>query len=1081
MANQAANSSSSTDHYAYEVFLSFRGQDTRSNFTSHLHNALHQKGIKTFIDDELPRGEEISQELLKAIEDSKISIIVFSQNYASSRWCLDELVKILQCRKSNRQTVRPVFYKVDPSDVRHQTGAFGAGFAKLDQCKYRDSLSKWKAALSKAASLSGWTFSHGKNESKFINEIVNELSDQVLNCSYDLDVAKNPVRIESCVQDMEKLLNVDDKNIVRMVGIWGTGGIGKTTIAKAVYNLISHKFESRCFLANVRSKSANQEGLAQLQETLLQDLLREKNLKVNDVSNGVNVIKRRLAQKKVLLILDDVSDLEQLNYLARESNWFGWGSRIVITTRDKHLLNAHQVCSVYEVRMLDDDAALELFSLNAFKRNQPPNNYLKLARLAIFYAQGLPLALIVLGSHLIDRSIEQWEVALDSSKRVPHKKIQDILRVSFDALEDHLKTLFLDIACFFNGNTVNHVIPILEACDLNPVIGIELLKEKALITMDGCKIWMHDLIEEMGKEIVHQESSDLPGERSRLWIGEDVDLVLTNNMGTNKIKGIQVWSATDEICLNGKSFSEMKSLRYFVSSYEASYSGEIDYLSNELRWLDWPLCPLQSFPSNFYPKKLVALNIPDSRITRLWEGFKNLQSLTSMDLSACEFLTELPDFTGILNLKELHLDGCKRLVEVHHSVGSLNKLVTLNLDDCSNLVKLPREISLTSIETICLRNCERLTEFPKIIGKMASLRYLDLSGSGVKELDPSIGKLIGLKELYLEKCANLRTLPCSIYGLQNVEILDLSGCSKLATFPAKTNIFQDNGVSLSLPKLEVFRIGGSSLLDVDFLTTLDCWETLTELDLSYNYFSNLPSCISKFVNLWRLELDCCRSLREIPELPPNLVEINLSDCISLERYAKSSKMLEHKETEGIRRINLWNCHLGLSMEKMKRILLNNQEKFPFGVVFPGSEVPNWFSKVELNDTDQLSIRIPENLKWENTGLAICAVSEEGGLNYFGADIFIGDIRIGRCRPWTFSRPSLRSTSDHVWVQYIPLPVKMKAKMKRKYWWQPYECRIQFDLALFNFTVKSYGVHLVTPGNETSMLSWLQKRSYYETL
>ncbi|KAM5552757.1 disease resistance protein RUN1-like [Rosa sericea] len=740
-----------------------------------------------------------------------------------------------------------------------------------------------KQVLSKAASLSGWSFSHGKNESNFINEIVNELSDQVLNCSYDLDVAKNPVGIESCVQDMEKLLNVDDKNIVRMVGIWGTGGMGKTTIAKAVYNLISRRFESRCFLANVRSKSANQEGLAQLQETLLRDLLREKNLKVNDVSNGVNVIKRRLALKKVLLILDDVSDLEQLNYLARESNWFGSGSRIVITTRDKHLLNAHQVRSVYEVRMLDDAAALELFSLNAFKRNQPPNNYLKLARLAIFYAQGLPLALIVLGSHLIDRSIEQWEVALDSSKRVPHKKIQDILRVSFDALEDHLKTLFLDIACFFNGNTVNHVIPILEACDLNPVIGIELLKEKALITMDGCKIWMHDLIEEMGKEIVHQESPDLPGERSRLWIGEDVDLVLTNNMGTNKIKGIQVWSATAEICLNGKSFSEMKSLRYFVSSYQASYSGEIDYLSNELRWLDWPLCPLQSFPSNFYPKKLVALNIPDSRITRLWEGFKNLQSLTSMDLSACEFLTELPDFTGILNLKELHLDGCKR------------------------------------------------------------------------------------------------------------------------------------------------------------------------------------------------------SLREIPELPPNLVEINLSDCISLERFAKSSKMLEHKETEGIRRINLWNCHLGLSMEKMKRILLNNQEKSPFGVVFPGSEVPNWFSKVELNDTDQLSIRIPENLKWENTGLAICAVSEEGGLNYFGADIFIGDIRIGRCRPWTFSRPSLRSTSDHVWVQYIPLPVKMKAKMKRKYWWQPYECRIQFDLALYNFTVKSYGVHLVTPGNETSMLSWLQKRSYYETL
>ncbi|XP_061993976.1 disease resistance protein RPV1-like [Rosa rugosa] len=155
-------SSTDQNHYTYEVFLSFRGEDTHFNFTDHLHSLLCERGIETFIDDELRRGEDISQELLKAIEESRVSIIVFSQNYASSRWCLDELVKILECRKSKGQEVRAVFYKVDPSDVRHQRGAFGKAFATLDQCKYKDKMGKWKAALKEAADLSGWPLKDGE-------------------------------------------------------------------------------------------------------------------------------------------------------------------------------------------------------------------------------------------------------------------------------------------------------------------------------------------------------------------------------------------------------------------------------------------------------------------------------------------------------------------------------------------------------------------------------------------------------------------------------------------------------------------------------------------------------------------------------------------------------------------------------------------------------------------------------------------------------------------------------------------------------------------------------------------------------
>ncbi|BFG41640.1 hypothetical protein CerSpe_279140 [Prunus speciosa] len=141
----------------YDVFLSFRGEDTRFNFTDHLHSNLTRKGIRTFIDDGLKRGEEISPALLRAIEESKISIIVFSENYASSKWCLDELVKILESKETREQMVWPVFYKVDPSDVRHQRGSFGQALADYE-CEFKDDMEKvqrWRRTLTKAANLSG--------------------------------------------------------------------------------------------------------------------------------------------------------------------------------------------------------------------------------------------------------------------------------------------------------------------------------------------------------------------------------------------------------------------------------------------------------------------------------------------------------------------------------------------------------------------------------------------------------------------------------------------------------------------------------------------------------------------------------------------------------------------------------------------------------------------------------------------------------------------------------------------------------------------------------------------------------------
>ncbi|KAK9200195.1 hypothetical protein WN944_015391 [Citrus x changshan-huyou] len=158
MASSSSSSLSPRNINKYDVFLSFRGEDTPDNFTSHLYYALSQKSIQTFIDDQLNRGDEISQSLVYAIETSAISLIIFSEGYASSRWCLDELVEILQCKREYAQIVIPVFYRVDPSDVRNQTGPFGDSFSKLEERFKENSekLKSWRNALKEAASFSGF-------------------------------------------------------------------------------------------------------------------------------------------------------------------------------------------------------------------------------------------------------------------------------------------------------------------------------------------------------------------------------------------------------------------------------------------------------------------------------------------------------------------------------------------------------------------------------------------------------------------------------------------------------------------------------------------------------------------------------------------------------------------------------------------------------------------------------------------------------------------------------------------------------------------------------------------------------------
>ena len=345
-----------------------------------------------------------------------------------------------------------------------------------------------------------------------------------------LYVAKFPVGVNSHAKEIESLLDLKS-NDVRIVAIHGLGGIGKTTIAKAVYNRIVDCFEGSCFLENVRENSRTSDGKIQLQEKILSKILRASHVKVDNVSRGINVIKERLCNKRVFLILDDVDISKQIGDLFGECDWILSRSRIIITTRDEHVIaTLPQGCKTYKVKELGTHEALELFSQHAFHKSKPPQDYLELAYQVMDYTKGLPLALTIIGFDLCGRTKDERKIAINKYEKIPKANILEILNVGYDGLEETEMEIFLDISCFFRGWFKDYVVNILDACKLFPNHGIPRLVNKYLINDEqNGTLSMHDLLQQMGKEIVQRESPRILRERSRLWDHKDALEVLVGS------------------------------------------------------------------------------------------------------------------------------------------------------------------------------------------------------------------------------------------------------------------------------------------------------------------------------------------------------------------------------------------------------------------------------------------------------------------------------------------------------------------------------------------------------------------------
>ena len=319
------------------------------------------------------------------------------------------------------------------------------------------------------------------------------------------------------------------KNGVCMTGICGTGGLGKTVLAREIYEAVKHTFEGFCFIANVRGDT-NKHGLPRLQQQLLVDILEDRSIDIRDIYDGVKMIKNLLCSRRVILVIDDVNQLDQLEKLVGEHCWFGPGSWIIITTRDRNLLAQHGVDKIHKLNRLDESDSQKLFCLKAFKNEQPKECYMKLIQDVVCHSDGLPLALVTWGCLLFGKTMDEWQSAVKKYKETYGRDIFKILKISYDELEYNCKEIFLDIACFFRGKKIDRVIEILESCGFEARMGIRVLIDKSLLTVANQTLWMCKPLQEMGREIVRQESRKEPGQRSRLWLQKDLFQVLMNNM-----------------------------------------------------------------------------------------------------------------------------------------------------------------------------------------------------------------------------------------------------------------------------------------------------------------------------------------------------------------------------------------------------------------------------------------------------------------------------------------------------------------------------------------------------------------------
>ncbi|XP_039160639.1 disease resistance protein RPV1-like isoform X2 [Eucalyptus grandis] len=923
----------------YQVFLSFRGPDTRHGFTDFLYHSLIDAGIYVFRDDEELRvGEKIDGALQRAIDDSRIYIPIFSRTYTSSHWCLRELRQIVDnTSKSNgNKEILHIFFDVEPDDVKLKTPLYEAAILNLE-CEKKLSIEQvdsWREALKEVGAIKGWEAKKYNGQGELIKLVVEEVVKKLK--TKQKSVTEHLIGINDQVVAVKKLLDVSSGG-GRLIQIHGMGGIGKTTLAKVLFNQLSTHFgKCCCFLEDVREKSSRTDGLVELQKKLLSEIGNATGTGSIDATDyGMKRIEETLRLKKVFIVLDDVDKSEQVENLVGKGTLCS-GSRVLITTRNEDVLQIAKPeydILPYEMKVMSSDHALQLFSRHAFNKDSPPYDRDDISKEIVSATGSLPLTIAVIGSLLNHETQDLWKETLDDLRKAPPEGVFEKLRISYNALTLRQQQIFLDIACFFIGETMTNPIYMWIDCGFSPFRGIEVLKNKSLIKIgNDNEFLMHDQLRDLGREIVRQENQTIPGGRSRLWIRDEVLIT----MKIEEMKKVQAMEVT-HTSIKSEEIGRFKELR-FLRLDDGTFDGDLMDCFPELKWIylsdsSFSECKL----TNMCLKNVVVLefsSVPSIDDQKLFQFIKGAIKLKVLSLANCHGITRTPDLYECSKLERLTFLACDGLTKIDGSIGKLKYLKDLKFDLCNRLEGLPEKMGdLRNLEHFSLQYCRVMKELPDFIFKWKSLRELQLSIARPMELLGAIGKFENLKALQVE--GNLKSqLPYEIGLLLRLQILELKGFDEIRELPDLSNLTNLVRLKLSdgskidgqdrtytgdlewirglskLKKLSLCLLHVPAPTELASLTRLDklrlCGLNLQPLkqlpssllELTLDNFNSITFLSSHLENLSKLRLICSQMQEIILDglQLPNLMKLRILDCGPLERFMLSSMTKLEKVT-----------------------------------------------------------------------------------------------------------------------------------------------------------------------------------------
>ncbi|KFK40092.1 hypothetical protein AALP_AA3G329500 [Arabis alpina] len=893
----------------------------------------------------------------------KAFVVVISKKYVLSAECLDELAEIVDCERNDQNMVVPVFYGITQSEVLHNSQLDILRETFPQENYSAEVIARWICALKKMTDSYNPRMDCGDCE--HVEEIAKDI--------YDKMFPTKRIGIYSKLLELENFLCKQPWG-VRSIGIWGMPGIGKTTLAKAAFDQFSDDYEASCFIKDF-DEEFRVEGLYHLLKKYLGETLKAE----LDVNNSI----MHPEPKRVLIVLDNVRKPLNADTFLNGLDCFGPGSLIIMTSRDRQVFVQCGINQIYEVQGLNDDEAKQLFTKCAFgidwRNKSGLEGLAPYLKSILRYSSGNPLALSLYGKMLSHKKPKEMETEFLRLKQAPPYLIMEAFKSSYNTLNDNEKTMFLDIACFFRGENTDYVMQLFEGCVFFPHVGIYVLVENCLVTILENKMQMHNLIEVVAKEISNEETVQLQ-RHFRLWDASVIQPLLEDeeetkldgeSKGVEDIEAIFLDIFNLDFFVKPNAFKNMHNLRFLkiYNSNPGKHQGlrirkALESLPKELRLLHWEDYPLESLPHDFDPSHLVELNMPYSKLHKLWGGTKNLKILKTIRLCHSQELVEANAFLNAQNIELIDLQGCTK-IQSFPATGHLQHLRVINLSGCIEIKSFPevpqniealylsgtriREIpvldklvclnlndgllvqSLDFLRVLDLSGCSELEEiqcFPR------NLKELDLSETAIREMPSSICHLTSLEVLDLTNCKRLQHLPMGMSNLTSLVKLMLSGCSKLKVIQD----FPTNLKEIYLAETAIREVPSSicHLIKLVVFNTENCKK-----------LQDLPMEMGNLNSLTTLTLSGCSKLEDIHDLPRNLTTLNLAETpirkmpssfedltklISLDlNHCKRLQHLEMGFFNSIVRVELSGCSeleyiMGFSLQDMGQILVNETEK-----------------------------------------------------------------------------------------------------------------------------------------------------------